>query len=95
MVEYNWVTIFEYCELRKKSISTVRRYIKADRIKYKMIDGKYYVAIKKTMHSKPDEKYKMKNIELELLKLKEENLELKMLIDLYETKINFGSEAIL
>jgi hypothetical protein len=95
MNEYNWLTIFEYCELRKKSISTVRRYIKAERIKYKMVDGKYYIAVKKTLINKPDEKYKLKNMENEILKLKEENLELKMLIDLYEKKITYGSEITL
>lgn len=38
-----WLTLLEYAHYRKKSISTIRRYIKNNRVKYEDRNGKYYV----------------------------------------------------
>ena len=38
-----WLDIVEYAQLMKVSISTVRRAIKANKVKFKLQDGKYFV----------------------------------------------------
>ena len=45
-MEGKWLSIIEYANYKKKSISTVRRYIKANRVKYKEDQGKYYILCK-------------------------------------------------
>lgn len=92
MEEYDWVDINEYGRIKKLSISTVRRYIKASRVKWKKVEGKYLIRIQK------DPEAYMSNEERELLRFKLENeelhqrlrilteecAELKMLVNLYE-----------
>lgn len=86
-----WLTILEYCKHRNKSISTVRRYIKAKNLTYKLEDGKYLILVRnyKLENSKEEN---LDSLNKEIRKLKEENQELKMLVDLYEQKINFGNK---
>jgi uncharacterized protein YaaW (UPF0174 family) len=91
-----WLSITEYSRYRKISISTIRRYIKSESVRYKSEDGKYFIYV-------PGEKYKaslldsadkldktslllkLKELEQELRILKEENDDLKMLVTIYET----------
>jgi hypothetical protein len=90
--EEKWLSILEYCEYRNKSISTVRRYIKAENLTYKLEDGKYMILVRNyTLASSNEES--LDNLNRELRMLKEENQELKMLVDLYEQKINFGTKS--
>jgi hypothetical protein len=90
-----WLTINEYANYRSISVSTIRRYIKAGRIKYKFEDGKYLIFVSHEQYelrknqTKQDNEvidYKVKIDEMDYMikKLKEENTELKMLVNLYE-----------
>jgi hypothetical protein len=85
--EEKWLPIVQYAQYKNISITSVRRYIKAERVKYKKVNGKYLVLARK--FSGNFNNFKEKNIsdlEKEIKKLKEENQELKMLISVYETK---------
>ena len=79
-----WLSIIEYSICTKKSISTIRRYIKANRLKFKEVDGKYLIFTNKVNKKiiETDE------LEIKIKKLEQENLELKMLVDLYEQKFH-------
>ena len=70
-----WLSLMDYAAYRGLSLSTIRRYIKADRVKYKEDRGKYYIFVS-------DENYQKKEIELEKetlsLKLENESLKLKL-----------------
>jgi DNA-binding transcriptional MerR regulator len=87
-----WLSILEYCEYRDKSISTIRRYIKSGNVTSRFVNGKYEILVrnyKETSLTKEDEINQLKK---KLRKLQEENQELKMLVDLYEQKINFNNK---
>lgn len=88
-----WLSITDYSLYKKVSISTIRRHIKTNILKYKEEDGKYfiYVASSGRVKLKEDEENLRIKLELELLRnqirqLREENNELRMLVDLYENK---------
>jgi hypothetical protein len=88
-----WLSILDYSQYKKVSISTIRRHIKSNIVKSKEVEGKYFIYV-------PDvEKVSLKGegeilrlkLEIEFLKqemkrLQEDNNELKMLVDLYESK---------
>lgn len=92
VMEGKWLSVLEYASFKKKSISTVRRYVKANRVKFKEENGKYYIWTKNFMEPKVvEERINTENL-FELERLKKENSELKqelaearMLIDLYES----------
>ena len=81
-----WLTITEYSFLKNKSVSTVRRYIKAQRVKTKLIDGKYYIWTNKNikLNENISSNEVIKKLQSNIQKLTEENNELKMLVELYE-----------
>lgn len=84
-----WLSIIDYANYRGKSISTIRRYIKAERVKYKEEKGKYFVWAHSYKPSENDKELFALKIEIEQLKkinsaLIEENAELKMLVNIYE-----------
>lgn len=88
-----WLSITEYSLYKKVSISTIRRHIKTNVLKHKEEDGKYfiYVASSERVKLKSEEEILRNKLELELLKtqirhLSEENNELKMLVELYESR---------
>ena len=90
----NWVSILEYARLKDISISTIRRHIKAERVNYKLEDGKYFILVSGEDCLKRKEGYYMK-LEEENKQLKnkldtsfEEVAELKMLVAAYEIKKN-------
>ena len=90
-MEGKWLSILEYASFKKKSISTVRRAIKANRVKYKEENGKYFIWTKNYISVKSENerenveiKFENERLKLELKKLKEELAEAKMLIELYE-----------
>jgi hypothetical protein len=99
MEEGIWLSILEYSNFRGISVSTIRRYIKCSRVKFKKIDGKYLIFVSKERYdARPkadevrldDSKYKevINDLKNQLRVLKEENEDLKMLVHLYEFKNN-------
>ncbi len=92
-MEGHWLTIPEYSSYRDKSVSTIRRYIKSDRVKYKLDDGKYFIFVshenyqnKQTSQEREDMELRFRLVELEskIRQLEEENNDLKMLVEIYE-----------
>lgn len=89
-----WLSISEYSQYKNVSISTIRRHIKNNILKHKEENGKYFIYVhsKERIELKEEEELLRAKLELELLKtnlkvLKEENSELKMLVNLYETEL--------
>lgn len=87
-----WMSILEYASFKSISISTIRRYIKAGRVKTKKDDGKFYIYVSpekiKDKNSK-DEAHLRVQLENERLKMKIKSLEeelndMKMLVQIYE-----------
>jgi DNA-binding transcriptional MerR regulator len=70
-----WLSLIDYASYREISLSTVRRYIKANRVKHKLKSGKYLIFVS-------DENYQKKEIETEkeVLELRLENLRLNKLV---------------
>ncbi len=88
-----WLPITDYSSYKKVSISTIRRHIKSNILKYKEQEGKYfiYVAQSERIKLKEEEEILKLRLENELLKnlnsqLSEENIGLKMLVEVYENK---------
>lgn len=86
-----WLSILEYAAYKQKSISTVRRYVKANRVKFKEDNGKYFVWVKNYIsdtsiieREQLDLKFEFERIKKENMDLKEELGEARMLINLYE-----------
>lgn len=88
-----WLTILDYAKYRDTSISTVRRHIKANRVKHRLVEGRFEIFVSEEKlaaveTSKLDEVTKLKS-ELELMEKKiriltEANNDLKMLVQIYE-----------
>ena len=88
-----WITLSEYAGIRGISMSTARRYVKSGRLKTKLDQGKYFIFVTKERLQKaesPEKKLLELQLEVEWLKqneqrLTEENNDLKMLVQLYES----------
>lgn len=94
-----WLSITDYSLYKKVSISTIRRHIKTNILKHKEEDGKYFIYVPSSgrVKLKEEEENLRIKLELELLRnqirqLREENNELRMLVDLYENKNNEPSQ---
>ncbi|MBY0471829.1 hypothetical protein K2X30_11740 [bacterium] len=72
-----WIPLMEYATKKGVSLSTLRRYIKSDKVQYRVENGRYLLLDPDASNS----------IEEQLRKAHEEIAELKMLIALYEEKI--------
>lgn len=84
-----WLSILDYAAVKKTSISTIRRAIKAGHIKHKEENGKYFIWTKEITLQKEELSLKLEN---EFLKKKNRELEeevndLKMLLQVYETRL--------
>ena len=86
-----WLSINDYSRYKNVSISTIRRHIKNNILKYKEENGKYFIYVPSTdkVRLREEEETLKIKLELELLKtqirqLREENNELKMLVEIYE-----------
>lgn len=84
-----WLSILDYANVKKTSISTIRRSIKAGHVKYREENGKYFIWTKEISVQKEELSLKMEN---EFLKrrnreLEEEINDLKMLMQVYESNI--------
>ena len=89
-----WLSILDYANVKKTSISTIRRSIKAGHLKYKVDNGKYFIWTKEIAVEKIELSLKLEN---EFLKkrnreLEEEINDLKMLMQVYES--SFGKEQL-
>lgn len=88
-----WLSINDYSRYKDVSISTIRRHIKNNILKYKEENGKYFIYIPSTdkLRLREEEEVLKIKLETELLRtqirqLREENNELKMLVELYENE---------
>ncbi|MCO4795090.1 MAG: hypothetical protein KC493_15340 [Bacteriovoracaceae bacterium] len=87
-----WMSILEYASFKSISISTIRRYIKANRVKTKKDGGKFYIYVSPENvkdKSISDENKLRVQLENERLKMKVKTLEeeindLRMLVQIYE-----------
>ena len=86
-----WLSINDYSRYKNVSISTIRRHIKNNILKHKEENGKYFIYVPSTekLRLREEEEILRIKLETELLRsqirqLREENNELKMLVDLYE-----------
>lgn len=86
-----WLSINDYSRYKNVSISTIRRHIKTNILKHKDENGKYFIYVPSTekLRLREEEEILKVRLELELLRsklrqLREENNELKMLVDIYE-----------
>lgn len=93
-----WLSIADYSRYKNVSISTIRRHIKTNILKHKEENGKYFVYVPSTERLKLREEEEVLKIKLEsellrsqLRQLREENNELKMLVELYEGRSVQGS----
>lgn len=83
-----WLSILDYASVKKTSISTIRRAIKAGHVRFREENGKYLIWTKEIAVQKEElslklekEFYKKRNRELE-----EEVNDLKMLLQVYESR---------
>lgn len=86
-----WLSIADYSRYKNVSISTIRRHIKNNILKHKEENGKYfiYVPSSERLKMREDEEVLRLRLEAELLRtklqrLREENNELRMLVEIYE-----------
>ena len=80
-----WIPLLEYALRQGVSLSTLRRQIKANRIPYRIEDGRYLLLCEDSHSSQDNE---LSRLELDLQKAREEIAELKTLVALYEEKIS-------
>lgn len=93
MSEGVWLSITEYSRYKSISVSTIRRHIKQNILRHREEQGKYLIYVpsaEKVQLQTETEELRLK-LEVELLRselraAREENSELKMLVDLYEAK---------
>jgi histidyl-tRNA synthetase len=86
-----WLTILEYANVKKTSISTIRRAIKNGHVKFKKEEGRHLIWTKDTTLPRNEQAIDLTS---ELLKkqnreLIEELNDLKMLLQVYESKNHF------
>jgi hypothetical protein len=93
--EHNWIPLVEFSVQKGISLSTLRRYIKSNKIAWKLIEGRYLVMDDGSFvapRNHPNEvihkdvESRMKNLESSLMAANEEIAELKTLLAFYEEK---------
>ena len=90
-----WLSILEFANYKGKSVSTIRRYIKAERVKFKEENGKYFIWARDYMDPSLQNEKEFLELRLENERLKKENRtlgeqisELQMLVRIYEEEKN-------
>jgi hypothetical protein len=81
-----WIPLVEFSVKKGISLSTLRRYIKANKIKWKLHDGRYLILDDGSATLNIDVELRFKNLEKDLQNAQEEIAELKTLIAFYEEK---------
>ena len=79
-----WIPLLDYAMKKEISLSTLRRYIKAKKVQYRLENGRYLL-LDDDAGGVADT---TSNPVAELQRAKEEIAELKMLVALYEEKIS-------
>lgn len=86
-----WLSITDYSRYKNVSISTIRRHIKTNIVRYKEENGKYFIYTPSSdkVRLKVEEENLKSKLEVEFLRtqirqLQEENNELRMLVEIYE-----------
>lgn len=86
-----WLSINDYSRFKRVSISTIRRHIKNNILKYKEENGKYFIYVHSSDRLRQREedetlkvRFEIEKLKSEIKSLREENNELKMLVELYE-----------
>lgn len=87
-----WMSILEYASFKSISISTIRRYIKASRVKTKKEGGKFYIYVSpekiREKNSKEEAHLKLQleneRLRMQIQSLEEELNDMKMLVQIYE-----------
>lgn len=96
-MQEKWLPIIDYVRATNSSISTIRRHIKKNKIRHKKVEGKYYIFSNdvkdeevELAKDKENLSLKLENIRLknEIKELTIENQEIKMLLAIYEEKLN-------
>ena len=95
----NWIPLVEFSVQKGISLSTLRRYIKSNKIPWKLVEGRYLVMDDGTFTaprnhdpknsaptSAPDVESRLRALETELTCANEEIAELKTLIAFYDEK---------
>lgn len=81
-ISTEWVPLVEFAARKGVSLSTLRRYIKARKIEYRVENGRYMLKDS----SPTDLKRKVERLEKDLKKAQNEIAELKTLVALYEER---------
>ena len=93
-----WIPLVEFSVQKGISLSTLRRYIKSNKIPWKLLDGRYLVMDDGTLSASKNEAKlglpteskdvdsRLKNLEQSLNAANEEIAELKTLVAFYEEK---------
>jgi uncharacterized protein (DUF342 family) len=92
-----WLSILEYANAKKISISTIRRSIKAGHVKFKEENGKYFVWTTKRIETNSSEliyKEENENLKKEIRKIQEELSDLKALLVAYEYQHKNSFESL-
>lgn len=84
-MELQWLTIREYSKYINVSDSTIRRYIRANKVVYELRDGKYYLAVNSDHYKK--HKSEIQTLNDKVRHLSEYIVELEMLVKLYEERL--------
>lgn len=86
-----WLSITDYSRYKNVSISTIRRHIKTNIVKHKEENGKYFIYVPSTERLKLREdeeilkiKLEVERLRIQVRQLREENNELRMLVEIYE-----------
>ena len=82
-----WVSLMDFASKKSVSLSTLRRHIKANKITYKIENGRYLLWDEEVIDAHPentDAQTNLNKIQTDLQKAQEEIAELKTLIAFYE-----------
>lgn len=90
-MQEEWVPLLEYAVKNDVSLSTLRRYIKSNRITYRVENGRYLVLQEGSPVEDPS---KIESLEKNLKRAQQEITELQMLVSLYEEKISSSVQEL-
>jgi hypothetical protein len=100
----NWIPLMDYAMKKGVSLSTLRRYIKANKIRYRVENGRYLLPVDLNLSSEtkpaanlndsagepasPEMQLLLQKMSGELKRAREEVAELKTLVAFYESKLH-------